>query len=69
MTGASKTSSTPGKGADWNQRAIDTLEEIQNGKMKLTDAPLAVTGDGVASFTNSNAATRSPTFTMDDDNW
>lgn len=70
QTGDSKTSSGPKGAEDWNKKAKDALEEIQSGKMKLTDATLAVSGDGVDSFTNNESATlQPPTFTREDDNW
>ena len=69
QTGDSKTS-TGGKGVDWGKKAADTLKEIQGGEMKLTDALLASSSDGVESYTNDNAATlQPPTFTRESEDW
>jgi hypothetical protein len=53
---------------DWNQRAMDMLADIQSGKMKLEDAPLATSADGVQSFTDSGSS-NPPVFKKDQDGW
>jgi hypothetical protein len=70
-TGDSKTSSgVAAKTIDFGKKAEDTLKEIQSGAMKLVDAPLATTADGVDSYTANNAPTlQPPTFTREDDSW
>ncbi len=68
-TGDDKTS-PKGNQSDWKKRAEDMLVEIQSGKMKLSDATLATSADGVESFTNDNSDTlQPPTFTKKGDNW
>lgn len=68
-TGDSKTS-VGGNASDWKKLAKEQLEEIQSGKMKLTDAVLATTADGVESYVNDNSDTiLPPTFTRSGDDW
>lgn len=69
QTGDNKVSGNAGK-VDYDKKAMDTLVEIQSGKMKLSDAPLATSTDGAESYTNDNASDlQPPTFTRAGKNW
>lgn len=68
-TGDAKTT-TGTKAPDYTARADKTLAEIQSGTMKLTDAVLATSGDGVESFTDDNSSTlQPPEFQRSSDQW
>lgn len=50
--------------------AVQTLQDIRDAKIKLVDAVLATSQDGVESFTDDNSGTlQPPTFTRGDNDW
>lgn len=70
QSGDEKTSSKAGNPNDYHQKALDQLKEIADGTLKLTDAVLATTADGVESYTDDNSADlQPPTFTKIGDKW
>ncbi len=70
QTGDAKTSSGTNKKTDFKSQAMDALDEIRSGKMKLNDGVLATSADGAQSYTNDNVdTTQPPTFTRGGDNW
>lgn len=70
QTGDEKTSSKAGNPNDYHQKAMDTLKEIADGTLVLSDATLATSADGVESYTNDNSATlQPPVFKKTGDQW
>jgi hypothetical protein len=70
-TGDAKTTAAGGKsGSPKGQSPDDILAELQSGKMKLSDAVLATSADGVESYTDDNSSTlQPPTFQRKTDQW
>lgn len=69
-TGDNASASKAGTEADPTKGVMDFLKQVASGDVKLSDAVLATTQDGVESYTNDNADTlQPPTFNRHTDEW